>query len=153
MDTYTKRKAVLLLLVLAGFVCYALPFGSVSLFLTVEFNSWEYIYRMIQYSMYRDLTFWVILIPVILLVIETVFLARVDLRLLESAHKYNDTDAKYIAVLPLIGAVLLITWYIGFLSSEESSMFGNVEFGFFLTIAVFIVNSAAVYLVLRRPKR
>ena len=79
---------------LAGFVCYALPFGSVSSFSTVEFNGWEYIYRMIQYSMYRDLTFWVILIPVILLVIETVFLVRVDLRLLESAPKYNDTHAK-----------------------------------------------------------
>ena len=151
MDVYTKRKAVLLLLALAGFVCYALPFGRVSFFVTLEFSGWGYISILLQHSMYNNLDFWVIVVAMALLAVEAILVARIDLRFLESKHKYNDSNYKYIALLPLAGAVLLVIWYVNSMSGE-GAMFGKVEFGFFLTVDIYIVNAAAVYLVLRRPR-
>lgn len=152
MDVYTKRKAVLLLLVLAGLVCYALPFGRVSFIITLEFSGWEYLSLLFRYSMYEDILNFSILLAVILLAVEAILLVRVDLRFLESKHKYNDSSSKYIALLPGVGAALLTAWCIGFMSGEDS-MFGKIGFGLYLTIAVYIINAAAVYLVLRRPKQ
>ena len=101
--------------------------------------------------MYNNLDFWVIVVAMALLAVEAILVARIDLRFLESKHKYNDSNYKYIALLPLAGAVLLVIWYVNSMSGE-GAMFGKVEFGFFLTVAIYIVNAAAVYLVLRRPR-
>lgn len=152
MDIYTKRKLVLLLLVLAGFMCYALPFGRVSFIITLDFNGWEYLFLLFRYSMYNDLLNCAILVSLILLAVEAILILRIDLRFLDSRHKYNDSNEKYIALFPGIGAILLIAWYIGFISSENGA-FGRIDFGFYLTTTVYILNTAAVYLSLRRPRQ